>query len=388
MKKLFWLTPLLLVGWLVMTACGGPAAPTLAPATTAAEKPAPISKPGSEWETLVAEAKKEGKVTVYTTAWPPEAQGALKPAFSNKYGIDVEFLSHARGAELVARVKAEHRAGLLLVDLIGTGSTTATSMVKPEGLSTSLEPLLILPEVKDPQKWKGGAVPFLDKEKQFIGMLAIKQPYLAHNTDLIKKGELTGFKDVLKPQYKDKISLNDPSVSGSGAAMIAHLADDLWTQDEAMDYLRRLIRDQKATLQRDNRIHVESVARGKFAIALGSNPPSLDFFMTEGAPLAAVDIKEGYRVTSAAGGIMAPTKMGHPNAAKVFLNWLLSQEGQMVFAGGYRSLSMRADVVIEGINPIFLIAPGEKVFVNTEEKAANMGKIVQLSKKVIDEVSK
>ncbi|MBI4332630.1 MAG: ABC transporter substrate-binding protein [Chloroflexi bacterium] len=376
---------------LVLISCGQASPPaSVAETKKPAANATPALKAGweQEWEKTLEAARKEGSVRLYTTAWPAETRTTLMKAFKEKYGIELEFSPFARGEETVTKVQAEQRAGLYLVDFFGDGATIAINLYKPAGITGPLEPLLVLPEVKDPRQWRGERLPFIGRDKEWIGMVAVKQYYLAYNPDLVKKGEVTTYKDVLRPQYKGKVTWDDPTVSGSGAAMMTHLAFDLWTLEEAKDYLRRLVKEQQLVIERSHRLHIESIARGKFAIGLGNSPTELRSFLAAGASIGVVNPKEGSRVSSGAGGISAPTRLAHPNAARVFLNWLLGKEGQTLFAKGYESQSMRLDASIEGINPMFLIDPGEKLFMDSEEKTIRNAEVMLVSKQIIEEAGK
>ncbi|MBI4333558.1 MAG: hypothetical protein HY673_20030 [Chloroflexi bacterium] len=80
--------------------------------------------------------------------------------------------------------------------------------------------------------------------------------------------------------------------------------------------------------------------------------------------------------------------MAHPNAGLVFLNWLLTKEGQSVMARGFGFPSTRADASTEGINPVYLFQPGEKLFFNDERYVAAFGEWTGLSKQIIEAASK
>lgn len=392
MNKIKKLLPALLLLFL------GPLAPAndarAASSSPASAKKAPASKAAQipdwqqKWDATLAQARQEGIVTIIATTWPATVRTILTQAFKEKYGITLECTSMDRGAALVSKVGTEQKAGLYNYDFFGVGSTTALNMLKPQGLIDPLEPLLILPEIKDPDSWRLGKLPFVGKEKLFLGMAASKQHYIIFNKDLVKGGELTSYKDALKPQFAGKITINDPSTSGSGCAMFAHLALDIWNQQESKDYLRQLLTKQKAVIERDNRIHVESVARGKYAVGLGVDPDVLATFLQMGAPIAVVRAGEGTNVTSGAGGATVPVKMAHPNAGVIFLNWLLTKEGQSLFAKGWGNPSMRADASAEGINSLFLFQPGEKLYLPSEEKSLAMGEWMGISKQIIAETSK
>lgn len=388
MKNISIMFVVLLVTGLLL-ACTPAVAPTIvAPLTKSPTvAPRPVGGVDQNWDTLVAGAKKEGTVSVYAL-WRPETRTALTAALKQKYDINLEYTPFSRGSDLLARLQAESRAGVHVVDIIGAGGPTLIATVKPTGLLGPIEPLLVLPEVKEPRSWGGGKFPFLDKDKTAVGMIASIQRYMMYNTDLIKKGEITTYKDVLKPQYKGKLTLNDPTVTGVGNAFLSHLALHLWNLEETRDYLRQLIKQQEVVIQRDNRIHVESVVRGKFAIGVAPLPDGMVEFLNAGAPIDVVIVKEGTFVSPAAGAIAVPTTLAHPNAAKLAINWLLSKEGQTVFAKGFGNPSLRSDVSTEGFYQIFLAQPGEKLFLDDEESILFRGKMIDIAKQIIDEASK
>ncbi|MBI4332221.1 MAG: extracellular solute-binding protein [Chloroflexi bacterium] len=378
---------------LVLAACAGatPAAPAgggPAPAPKAAEPEARQSWQ-QEWESTLALAKQEGTVSIiFTGAWIPELTGALTQAFKGRYGINVEFTPTQQGETLVAKMQQQQRAGLYMIDLVGGGTNTAFNLMKPEGLLAPMEPLLILPEVKDPKQWIEGRFPFVDKDKTYIALLAQKQHFVTYNTDLVKKGELENYKDLLKPQFKGKITMRDPSLTGTGSALMTYFGHYIWSVDEARDFLRKLLVDQQAVIQRDDRMLLETVARGKFAVVLAANMPLIDSFIKAGAPVDVMITREGFGVTASMGGISAPTRQPHPNAARVFLNWLLTKEGLTIFGGNIGSVTRRLDVPVEGLNPIWRFNPGEKLYVQTEESTRWEGEMNRVAKQVLDEVMK
>ncbi len=385
-KLIVGLAALALLG-IAAFACAPLVPATPAPATVKAPEVGSKLSAAQDWDALVAEAKKEGTVAVYAL-WRPETRSGLTQAFKQKYGINVEFSPFSRGAELLAKAQSEQRAGLYLADVFGAGGPTLVATMKPEKVLGPMAPLLVLPEATDPKYWSGGKFPFMDKDQMTVGMIASIQRYLMYNTDLIKKGELTDYKDVLKPQYKGKIALNDPLVTGVGNAFFAHLAMDLWGEPAAKDFLYQLVKQQEAAIQRDNRLHIEWVARAKYAIGVAPNPDNMADFLKLGAPIDAVFVKEGVFVSPAAGAIAVPPKLAHPNAAKLFVNWLLTKEGQTVFASGFGNPSLRNDVSTAEFNPMFLAQPGEKLFLDSEEAILYRGEWLNIAKQVMEEASK
>ncbi|MDP2645569.1 MAG: extracellular solute-binding protein, partial [Desulfobacterales bacterium] len=141
-------------------------------------------------------------------------------------------------------------------------------------------------------------------------------------------------------------------------------------------------------IQRNNRLQVEEVAKGKFSIGLAPNPDVLANFLKMGSPLEVVFFKQGARVTSAAGALSVPGKQPHPNAAKLFVNWLLTKEGQSAFSKGFGNPSLRADVPTEQFNPIFLPQPQEKIFPDSEDFLRHTREVVKMAKEVIGAANK
>ncbi|MBI4332082.1 MAG: extracellular solute-binding protein [Chloroflexi bacterium] len=389
MTKLMTWFSLVLIAGLLLAACGPAAAPVAGPTPPPAKegKPAVQADWEQKWNNVLAEARKEGTVSVYIL-WRPETRTALTPAFKNKYGINVEFTPFSRGSDLLAKVQAEQRAGLFNADVFGAGNPTLLVTMKPENLLGSLKPMLILPEVLDPKGWRAGNVPFTDEQGLAISLINVTIRTMVYNTTLVKEGEITSYEDLLKPQYKGKLTLNDPTVTGSGNAAITHLGQALWGEQKAVDFLRRLIREQEVVIQRDNRIHMESVARGKYAIALAPLPDLIAEFQQVGAPIKIAMVKEDNRITAAAGAMGVPTKFPHPNAAIVFVNWLLSKDGQTVFSQSWGNPGTRADIPVEGIDPLFVPVPGQKYYSESEEALAARGRWLELAKKVIEEASR
>ncbi|MBI4331902.1 MAG: extracellular solute-binding protein [Chloroflexi bacterium] len=392
MNQSLWILLVFLSFSLVYGGCSqvGPSSPppiAKAPAVESAQ-PVPGASWQRNWESTVAQAKKEGLVRAYTIV-APEARIALAEAFKERFGIEVEFMPFGRAAELMTKVQAEKTAGLYLADIFFAGVSTATTQMKPAGLLGPLEVLFMLPEATDPSGWIDGKFPYADQDRRVIAFSGRVARDLFYNTDLIRKGEIASYKDLLNPQYKGKITLNDPTLGGSGAQVMATLALRSWSIEEVSAFLTQLIEQQQAFIQRDNRLQVESVARGKYAIGIGAPSEMLPQFLKAGAPLEIVMVKEGSLVSAGNGAFSVPTKLAHPNAARVFANWLLTREGQTAFARGSGLPSRRTDISTEGTSPIFLPRPGEKLFFDDEEMIIfRTGKMMDVTKQIIDRATK
>ncbi|MBI4334013.1 MAG: extracellular solute-binding protein [Chloroflexi bacterium] len=364
----------------MLAACTPPQTGTPARAPEGITTPVKATKQGweAEWDKAVQEAKKEGKISAYAN-WPPETQTAIRKAVKEKFGLEIEF-TPGGGSEHTVKIVSERRAGLYLVDVISQGASYILSDMKPAGIVASVEPMLILPEVTDAKAWTGGN-PFLDRDKLVIPFSASFNSYLGYNTELVKKGEIGSYQDLLDPKWKGKIVMRDPTGPGSGNAWVGFLTT-LWGLDKTKDYLRQFVK-QEPVLSRDLRLIAESVAKGKYSLAVGPYPPGWLELEQLGAPVTLGRVKDGLSVTAGGGCLSLPSgQLPHPNAAKVFINWLLTKEGQALFSEVYLRPSARLDVPPPKDYPGLLPLPGEKVVPSTEEGVLLDTQLFQVAKEI------
>src|ERR1035437_9894449 len=137
--------------------------------------------------------------------------------------------------------------------------------------------------------------------------------------------------DLLQPKWKGKLVMHDLTITGSANSWgVFMIKDVLGSQEKFRQYLKELSKNEPF-ITRDPRIVVETVARGKYAVAIGSNPENVVDFLEAGSPIAVLTADEGAMITGGSGSYSVPKKTAHPNAAVLFLNWLLSKEGAASF---------------------------------------------------------
>ncbi len=332
-----------------------------------------------KWGKYLQEGKKEGLVVVYTSQGP-EMREELRKVFTEKYGIKLEFVAGST-SEIVNKIRTERLYRLYLVDALIVGYTTLINELKPHGdIIEPVEPLLFLPEVINTKVWRDEQMPFIDRDKMAIGMAAQFVRYVTRNSDIIKEGEINSFYDFLKPQYKGKIIMRDPTTSGTGQGWVA-LTVKLWGLEKARDYLKQFAQ-QEPWLTRDTRFQIEAVARGKYPLGVATSGDITAEFIKLGAPVAVVRTEHGGLMSPSGGSLGIPTKRPHPNAAVVFINWLLTKEGQTALVRGYGQPSARMDVSREGIHPSLFPEPGEKIHVNTEEDIIYQVKLIPFAREI------
>lgn len=329
-----------------------------------------------KWNELVEAAKKEGEVMIYGRG-DPEVRKSLRNAFTGKYGVDLEFLYFARGGEMTARIKKERGASLYIPDVIIHGTGTLITLLKPAGILDPLGSLLVLPEVTDPKVWR---VFFMDKDCMVKPMRTTFMRFAIRNTNLVKEGELTSYRDLLDPKWKGKMVMGDPSRPSTTSAFVTFL-HRIWGRDKTVEFLRQLVK-QEPVISRESRLPLEWVARGKYPIGIGMRNEPIPEFLKAGAPLALVKMAEGVKLAPGAGNLAIVNKCPHPNATALFINWILTMEGQTIWSKADGYPSSRLDVSTEWINPVFLPDPDEKICILDEADYKASSEQWNLSKEI------
>jgi iron(III) transport system substrate-binding protein len=338
----------------------------------------------AQWEKTVAAAKKEGELSIYLNA-PAQVRPALTQAFEDKYGIR-SYVVTGTGPELSARVVSEYTAGLHQADVSFQGCSTLIALIGRRGYLAPIEPMLILPEVRDSKVWFGGKLNY-DKAGLAFRFINHSLPPVVYNTDLVKQNAIQSYLDLQKPEWKKKILMHDPSVLGAGANGISYLGT-LWGLNKAKDYLAYLLNAQEAGVTRNYQQQVEWVGQGKYAVGLWPNPGQVARYLKAGTPIAITHLKEGAVASPAFGCLGVVAKPAHPNATAVFVNWFLSREGQTLAVKSYQLPSARLDVPPAGILKEFVIAADQKIFVESEDFNAMQGKWIPDWKALVDSAQK
>src|SRR5215510_15334257 len=281
-----------------------------------------------EWDKTLKGTKSEGKLLLYLYQGEGEL-GGVAQLFQKKYPEIIVTTVTGRGNQLGPRIMAERRAGKFLVDAYIAGLTSTYEILYRGKILDPIRPALILPEVLDESKWWQGQHHYIDPENQYIFVFVgnVSQ-YISHHTKSVDPGEFRSYWDFLQPKWKGKILSRDPKISGSqriGLRGFYH------TPELGAEFIRRLYGEMDATLTQEIRQATDWLAHGKFAICLFCS--EILKVKAQGLPVEefhTAQWKES-RVISAGnmGSIALPTQAPHPNAAKVFVNWLLSREGQV-----------------------------------------------------------
>ncbi len=318
----------------------------------------------NEWDRTVKAAEQEGQVVLYSLSEIGDA--IANTSFQKKFPKIKISVVTARGGEHVSRLMAERRAGKFLADLGNLGNTSPYTLYQ----SKTLDPIasaFILPEVKDESKWWQGKQQFIDPENRYI-LVYVGAPLflVGYNTKLVSPNGFKSYWDLLDPKWKGKIVAFDPKAGGFAATR-----DRFFYHNPELGppFLRRLFSEMALTLYARFPQGEDWLAAGKYSICLCRHQ-SISEAKTQGLPVDLIEpssFKEGVGVETRAKTLVLMNQAPHPNAAKVFLNWFLSREGQSNFQKtGAKILdagaegSLRMDIPKDDIPPRNRLNPGVK----------------------------
>jgi iron(III) transport system substrate-binding protein len=269
-----------------------------------------LSQSSSEWGKVVDAAKREGKVVLYSALVGAPSTERIAEAFEAKYGIPVETLE-ARASELLERVRTEQASGRSLGDVSYNGST-ATERQMLDSIFVPHGGLSSASRLAEPFRSDGTRVPAFVIH---FGILV--------NTELVKPSdEPRSWNDLLQPRWKGQILADDVHPVGSGSLFFQATYGKLGRP------FHEKLAAQDPSFTRDPRGSQRRVARGEYPLFLPSSLAAMKEL--EGLPLKTVIPSEGaiYVLYQTAVFKNAP----HPNAARLFMDFLLSDEAQAIYA--------------------------------------------------------
>jgi iron(III) transport system substrate-binding protein len=265
-------------------------------------------------DALYEAAKKEGEVVWYTSLIVNQAVRPLIAAFNKKYpGIEVKYARGDSGPNAI-KVMNEARAGKVLGDVFD-GIDTTPPLLKA-GLVEKFVPSAAdkyPPILRDAEgRWNALIVYFLTP---------------GINTQLVQKDEIKTAQDLLNPKWKGKIAWSTVPSSGSGVFIGSTL--QTMGEEKGMAFLRALAKQDIVNVDATNRAILDQVILGQYAIALGIFNHHVVVSAKKGAPVDWLKVEPISAPTHSIGLVKnAP----HPNAGKLLIDFLVSEEGQKTFA--------------------------------------------------------
>ena len=282
------------------------AAPTLAQETTPA---------------MVAAAEKEGKVTWYTAVDVKVAE-AIAKSFKAAYPkIQVE-VERSGSERVFQRVNQEYQSNIKNVDVVNSSDASHFIFWKQQKWLASHTP----PDAKKFDAKYRDADGFYHTWRASLSVAG-------YNTNLVKDADAPkSYADLLDPKWKGKMAKAHPGYSGTALTGTFAMVKTL-----GWDYLDKLSKQGVQQLQ-STTATPKSIASGERAVMIDGNEYNMFMEMDAKSPVKIIYPREGTPFVNSPGAIFADAP--HPNAARVFQNFLFTAPAQqlLVNEGGQRSM--------------------------------------------------
>ncbi|PRI12596.1 ABC transporter substrate-binding protein [Leucobacter massiliensis] len=262
-------------------------------------------------------------ITLYTSE-PQEKIDELVAAFAEQQPeITVEVFRAGTG-DLTARIAAEEKSGEIGADLL---------LAADAGTFENYAERDLLLEYRSPEA-EAIDQDLVDPEHFYVGTRLLPT-VIAINTNVVSDAP-GSWQDLTDPAYSGKIAMPNPDVSGAAAYNAA-----VWLYEPALgpEWLEALAANEPLIAESNGPVS-QAVADGSRPVGIVVDSLVRDL-AAAGSPIAAVYPEEGVPFVSQPVGIFAGTD--EPEAAKLFVDFLISQEGQEI-AASQSYLPVRDDV--------------------------------------------
>jgi iron(III) transport system substrate-binding protein len=284
---------------------------------------AQVQYEGADREQFLAQgAKKEGEVMLYTSL-VPEDLTALAAAFDKKYGVKLKTW-RANSEKVLQRAVTEARAGRNDADLVETNGPQLESLYREKGLQPLRSPHLkdLMPQARTAHgHWVGTRI------NMFVQ---------SYNTNLVKKEELPkSYAELAHPRWKGRLG-----IEAEDEDWFAMIVKELG-EEAGLRTFREIARVNGLSVRKGHTLLAGLVASGEIPFALTTYSHGAEKMKQKGAPV------EWFAIAPAIGranGIGVTRKPPHPHAAALFVDFLLSPEGQAILQkGGYVPANLRVE---------------------------------------------
>ena len=318
----------------LMMAC---AAPTGSPSASGQAAPPPgqprYPAPGGidqgHWDALVAAAQAEGRLTAALQGDRGERNRPLLEIFSKEFGITYTN-PPGRSMEVADRILAEQAAGRYTFDVFNSG-LGRMNIIADLGRFVPIEEVLFpTHEALNTAMYPDNHLWWQDPTQKYIllfGVTATNTTAYAINTSLVQPGELKTEQDLLNPKWRGRVVISDPRrVAEQGSSQLYY-----GQNPEGREIWRRLLTEVRPTVTEDARLHLDSVARGTYAIGghgIATVRQEVAKMKELGLPIDVVELERPPEWSAdAASGLGVFINAPHPNVVKLFVNWWYSEAG-------------------------------------------------------------
>jgi iron(III) transport system substrate-binding protein len=271
-------------------------------------------------EKLIAGAKQEGEVMLYSAMIVNQAIRPLTDAFRKKYPFLKVNYWRAESAGIFTKLSAEIRAGNVVADVVeGTGvGEVAVQAGFAQPYKTPMTDLI-------PERYRDADSLWTPSRISYHG--------IGYNTKLVPPDQVPKtFEDLLDPRWKGKLVWH--LGSSSGADLFVTNLRLKWGDDKTKEYLKKLATQNVTGLTGVSaRALVDRVIAGEFAMALNIFAHHPLISAKKGAPASSILMDPA---ASTVGTTIVPKGIKHPNAAMLLVDFMASKEGQTILAkAGY-----------------------------------------------------
>ena len=283
-----------------------PAAPTAPAAAAKPTPPAAAAASGEDQNTLYQAAKQEGELTFYTTLNTNNGQPVIEKFMARYPGIKVNY-NRQTSEKLEEVMNQEAKAGKMSWDVVECNEDVFVRFVSSKYLQEYVPAVAAkYPDnLKDPSKmW------VTDRVNAFAPSL---------NTNLVKPEEYPKtWDDLTKPNWKGRIAVEQGSVLLFTATKVE------WGDAKALAFWQGIAANSPS-IRSGNTESAQLLAAGEFPLAVNIYTGEPNRLALQGAPTKVTPVDPVFLQLQLIG---LGAKSTHPNAAKLFINWFLDDEGQ------------------------------------------------------------
>jgi iron(III) transport system substrate-binding protein len=259
---------------------------------------------------LIAGAKKEGALTLYSSL-PVEVMTDVTNAFTGKYDVKVE-LWRAGSEQILQRALTEARAGRFAADVMETAGP------EMEGATRAR----LLEEIDTPYAAELMPQARVQGRPWIASRLSVFT--IAYNTNIVKKNDAPkSYADLLDEKWKGKLGIEADDNNWLMAI------SDVMSEDRAAALFRGIVAKNGISPRKGHSLMANLVVSGEVPVALTAYADEIDKLKKTGAPIDNVFTEPTIAMPTA---VAAFARAPHPHAAVLFVDFLLSEEGQRVLA--------------------------------------------------------
>jgi iron(III) transport system substrate-binding protein len=278
---------------------------------------------GAAPEDLIQAAKKEGEVVLYASMNIGEANTTIAK-FEEKYPFVKVKMTRTGSEKLLTKALTEARAGQPFADVIQTVEFSMHTFTRNRVLArhTPSDDRFYPKDFKEEGYWT----------------TVYYNPYVAaYNTRLVPRANLPKtYENLLHPQWKGAIMMEGTKVDWFAGML------QIMGKEKGLRYMRELAK-QGPVLRVGHELLAQLVAAGEGSFDINIPASSVDRMKERGAPIDWTALGPAPAIMV---GVGIANRAPHPNAAKLFMDFVLSREGQRVMLGFGRMVA-RSDLAGE-----------------------------------------